>query len=475
LEVHQLKIKLIQLSLGEFIHMKKLSIIPLSAVLGAALLSSSLIPLTAQAYSIWPTNIEGQAMPSLAPMLEKSTPAVVSIAVKGTHEVKQNVPNIFRFFGNPNQNPNQAQQRPFRGLGSGVIINAKEGYIVTNNHVIEKADEILITLKDGRQIEAKKIGSDADSDIALLQIDADNLTEIKIADSDKLRVGDFAIAIGSPFGLGQTVTSGIVSALGRSGLNIEDYEDFIQTDAAINSGNSGGALINLRGELIGINTAILGPNGGNIGIGFAIPSNMMNNLTKQIIEFGEVHRGVLGVSGRSLNSEIAKAMELETNQGGFIEQVMPDSAADEAGIEPGDVITKVNGKAIKTFNELRGKIGSIGAGKTVELTIVRNGKEKELDVTLKQSQSNNVAATIHPMFEGAELENNSNNNGVIIKNVEENSPAALVGLKTGDLITAINRTRINNVGDLRSYLKDKEGVFALNIIRDNYAQYLMIR
>ncbi|WP_159817492.1 Do family serine endopeptidase [Colwellia sp. 20A7] len=456
--------------------MKKLSIISLSAVLGAALLSSSLIPLTAQAYSIWPSNVEGQEMPSLAPMLEKSTPAVVSIAVKGTHEVKQSVPNIFRFFGNPNQNPNQAQQRPFRGLGSGVIIDAKEGYIVTNNHVIEKADEILITLKDGRQIEAKKIGSDADSDIALLQIDAENLTEIKIADSDKLRVGDFAIAIGSPFGLGQTVTSGIVSALGRSGLNIEDYEDFIQTDAAINSGNSGGALINLRGELIGINTAILGPNGGNIGIGFAIPSNMMNNLTKQIIEFGEVHRGVLGVSGRSLNSDIAKAMELETNQGGFIEQVMPDSAADEAGIEPGDVITKINGKLIKTFNELRGKIGSIGAGKTIELTIVRNGKEKNLDVTLKQSQSNNVAAaTIHPMFEGAELENNSNNNGVIIKNVEENSPAALVGLKTGDLITAINRTRISNVGDLRSYLKDKEGVFALNIIRDNYAQYLMIR
>jgi len=456
--------------------MKKLSIISLSAVCGAILLSSSFVPLTANAYSIWPSSVEDKTMPSLAPMLEKTTPAVVSIAVKGTHEVKQNVPNIFRFFGNPNQNPNQAQQRPFRGLGSGVIIDAKEGYIVTNNHVIEKADEILITLKDGRQIEAKKIGSDADSDIALLQIDADDLTEMKIADSDKLRVGDFAIAIGSPFGLGQTVTSGIVSALGRSGLNIEDYEDFIQTDAAINSGNSGGALVNLRGELIGINTAILGPNGGNIGIGFAIPSNMMNNLSKQIIEFGEVHRGVLGVSGRSLNSEISKAMELDTSQGGFIEQVMPDSAADEAGIKPGDVITKVNGKSIKTFNELRGKIGSIGAGKKVALTVVRNGKEKEFDVTLKQSPANNVAAaTIHPMFEGAKLENNSNNNGVMVSEVEEGSQAALVGLQSGDLITAINRTRINNVADLRSYLKDKKGVFAVNIIRDNYAQYLMIR
>ena len=460
--------------------MKKLSSFSLSAVFGAVLLSCSIVPLTTHAYANWPSHVEGEAMPSLAPMLEKSTPAVVSIAVKGTHEIQQKLPDFFRFFGNPNlkrnPNPNQTQQRPFRGLGSGVIINAKEGYVVTNNHVVEKADEILIKLKDGRQIEAKKIGSDADSDIAILQIEADNLTEMKIADSDKLRVGDFAIAIGSPFGLGQTVTSGIVSALGRSGLNIEDYEDFIQTDAAINSGNSGGALVNLRGELIGINTAILGPNGGNIGIGFAIPSNMMNNLAKQIIEFGEVHRGVLGVSGRSLNSEIAKAMELETNQGAFIEQVMPDSAADEAGLQPGDVITQINGKTIKTFNELRGKIGSIGAEKSVVLTIVRDGKEKVFSATLKESQTNQVAAaSIHQIFEGAKLENNRNNKGVLVSEIEEDSLAAMVGFQTGDLITAINRTPILNIADLRDYLKDKKGVFAFNIIRDNHAQYLMIR
>ncbi len=456
--------------------MKKPSIVPLSAILGAVLFSSSFVIPNTHAFSIWPTSVEGHTMPSFAPMLEKSTPAVVSIAVKGTHKVKQNVPDIFRFFGKKNQNPNQAQQRPFRGLGSGVIIDAKEGYIVTNNHVIEHADEIIITLKDGRQIEAKKLGSDVESDIALLQIDADDLTEIVIADSDKLRVGDFAIAIGSPFGLGQTVTSGIVSALGRSGLDIENYEDFIQTDAAINSGNSGGALVNLRGELIGINTAILGPNGGNVGIGFAIPSNMMNNLAKQIIEFGEVHRGILGVSGRSVNSEIAKAMELKTNQGGFIEQVMPDSAADEAGIKPGDVITKINGKSIKSFHELRGKIGSIGAGKKVKLTIVRNGNEQDFNIKLKQSQASNVAAaSIHRMFEGAKLENNNNNTGVIIVEVAENSPAQYVGLQSGDLITAINRNRINNIAELRNYLKDMKGVFALNIIRDNYSQYLMVR
>jgi len=456
--------------------MKKLTTLSSSTILSAALLFSALALPNAHALSIWPSSINGQTMPSLAPMLEIATPAVVSIAVKGTQEVKQNVPNIFRFFNNPNKSPNQTQQRPFRGLGSGVIINAKKGYIVTNNHVIHNADEIMITLKDGRQIKAKKLGSDADSDIALLQIDANNLTEIKIADSDKLRVGDFAVAIGSPFGLGQTVTSGIVSALGRSGLDIENYEDFIQTDAAINSGNSGGALVNLRGELIGINTAIIGPNGGNIGIGFAIPSNMMDNLTTQIIEYGEVHRGILGVSGRSVNSDLANAMALETNQGGFIEQVMPNSAAEEAGIKPGDVIIKVNGKNVKTFHELRGKIGSMGAGKKVNLTIVRNGNEQKLTVKLKQSKSNNiVAADIHRMFAGAKLENNSNNNGVIIKDVADGSAAQMIGLQAKDVIMAINRTPINNIAELRNYIKDKKGVFALNIIRNGYTQYLMVR
>ncbi len=449
----------------------------LSFIITAALLSSSIALSSAPTYANWPATVNGQTMPSLAPMLEKVTPAVVSISVKGTHEVKQQrVPDAFKFFfGNPRQQQ-QSQARPFRGLGSGVIIDADEGYIITNNHVVAEADEILITLKDGRQIEAKKLGSDEASDIALLQIDADDLTEIKISDSDSLRVGDFAVAIGSPFGLGQTVTSGIVSALGRSGLNIESFEDFIQTDAAINSGNSGGALVNLRGELIGINTAILGPSGGNVGIGFAIPSNMMHNLAKQIIEFGEIRRGVLGVAGRSVTSELAKAMELETNQGGFVEQVNEGSAADEAGIKAGDVIVKVNGKSVKTFSELRGKIGSIGAGKKVKLTIVRDGDEEEFTVQLKQAESANIAAeNIHRMLEGAELENNADNTGVNIKEVKQGSPAQMVGLKSGDVITGINRTRIKNIAELRTYLKDKKGVFALNIIRGNNSLYLMIR
>jgi serine protease Do/serine protease DegQ len=456
--------------------MKKSS--SLSLLISAALLTSTFILASAPAVANWPSQVDGQVMPSLAPMLEHVTPAVVSISVVGTQQVaQQNIPDAFKFFfGNPERNPNQSQQRPFRGLGSGVIIDSDEGYIVTNNHVIENADKIMITLKDGRQLEAKKLGSDAKSDIALLQIDSDNLHEIKLADSDKLRVGDFSIAIGSPFGLGQTVTSGIVSALGRNNLNIEQYEDFIQTDAAINSGNSGGALVNLRGELIGINTAIIGPSGGNVGIGFAIPSNMMDNLVKQIIEFGEVSRGLLGVIGRTVTSEIAKAMELDISQGSFIEQVVPDSAADDAGIKPGDVIVAMDGKPIKSFLELRAKIGSIGVNKKVKLTVIRDGDKENFTVKLKKDESNDIASEdIHRMLSGAELKNDSKQQAIIIEEVAQGSPASLAGLKAGDKITGVNRTRIKTISQLRKFLKDKTGVLALNIVRDDHSQYIMIR
>lgn len=452
--------------------MKKVSLI-----LNSVFLSSALALSTLPAHANLPFSVDGQQLPSLAPMLENVTPAVVLISVKGTHEVEQRVPEAFKFFfGNPRQQ-NPARERPFQGLGSGVIIDADKGYIVTNNHVIKGADKIQVTLKDGRQIEAKKIGADEDSDIALLQVDSDNLKQVAIADSNKLRVGDFAVAIGSPFGLGQTVTSGIVSALGRSGLNAENYEDFIQTDAAINSGNSGGALINLRGELIGINTAIIGPNGGNVGIGFAIPSNMVKNLVTQIIEFGEVRRGVLGVTGRSVTGEFAKAMELEAAQGAFIEQVTKDSAADEAGIEAGDVITKVNGKKVKSFSELRGKIGSIGAGKTVKLTITKsNGKEKKYAVTLKKADAANIeAVSIHRMLEGADLANNNDGYGVNVNSVEEESPAEVIGLQAGDIIRGVNRKRVKNIAELRDYLGDNKGISLLNIIRGKTNLYIRIR
>ena len=452
--------------------MKKMSLI-----FSSVLLSSSLAMTSLPAHADWPSSVDGQQMPSLAPMLAEVTPAVVLISVRGTHSVEQRIPDAFKFFfGNPRRGQ-QKQERPFQGLGSGVIIDADKGYVVTNHHVVKGADEIQITLKDGREIKAKKIGADESSDIALLQVDADDLQAVEIADSDKLRVGDFAVAIGSPFGLGQTVTSGIVSALGRSGLNAENYEDFIQTDAAINSGNSGGALINLRGELIGINTAIIGPNGGNVGIGFAIPSNMVKNLIDQIIEFGEVRRGRLGILGRSVNGEIAKAMELDSSQGAFITEVVKDSAADEAGIEAGDVIIKVNGKKIKTFAELRGKIGSIGAGKKVKLTVIKsNGKKKTYNVKLKKSQDMNVeAASIHSMLQGATLENNAQGHGVDVTEVTQGSPAERLGLQAGDLIRGVNRKKIDNIAQLRDYLTDNKGISLLNIIRGNTSLYIRIR
>ena len=283
----------------------------LSALALSVGLSLSALPPAAASL---PTQVPGQgALPSLAPMLEKVLPAVVSVQVEGTASPAQNMPEeLKKYFGD---NAPQEQAQPFEGLGSGVIIDAAKGYVLTNNHVINQAQKISVQLNDGREFDAKLVGSDEQSDIALLQLlKPSNLTQIAIADSDKLRVGDFAVAVGNPFGLGQTATSGIISALGRSGLNLEGLENFIQTDASINRGNSGGALLNLNGELIGINTAILAPGGGSVGIGFAIPSNMAKILSQQLIQFGEIKRGLLGIKGMEMSADIAKAMNLEAAQ-----------------------------------------------------------------------------------------------------------------------------------------------------------------
>ncbi|MGS0827019.1 DegQ family serine endoprotease [Shewanella sp. 0m-8] len=448
----------------------KLSLLS-AAILGAAL---TLAPVVSQAAI--PLAVNGQELPSLAPMLQKTTPAVVAVAVSGTHVSKRKVPDAFRYFFGPNAPREQVQERPFKGLGSGVIIDADEGYIVTNNHVIEGADEILIGLHDGREIEAKLIGADAESDIALLQIKAKNLTALKRADSDELQVGDFAVAIGNPFGLGQTVTSGIVSAMGRSGLGIEMLENFIQTDAAINSGNSGGALVNLNGDLIGINTAIVAPGGGNVGIGFAIPANMVNNLVEQIIEHGEVRRGVLGVMGQDLTSELAKGFGIETQHGGFINEVMPDSAADKAGIKVGDIIVSVNGRSIKSFQELRAKVATMGAGSKVEFGLIRDGDEETVTAILGESTQSAEAAAgaVHPMLQGAKLET-SNSSGVEITDVAQGSPAAASGLIKGDVIVGVNRTKVKNLKGLKSALEDQKGSVALKIKRDNTSLYLILR
>lgn len=441
-------------------------------------LSSIITPLPVSA--ALPFAVNGEQLPSLAPMLETVTPAVVSIAVEGKQVSQQRIPESFRFFFGEDFPAEQVRERPFRGLGSGVIIDATEGHIVTNYHVIKGADKITVKLHDGREYEAELIGGDAMSDVALLKLEtAKNLTQIKVADSDALRVGDFTVAIGNPFGLGQTVTSGIVSALGRSGLNLENFENFIQTDAAINSGNSGGALVNLNGELIGINTAILGPNGGNVGIGFAIPSNMMTNLTDQILEFGEVKRGMLGVQGGEVTSELAEALGYESSKGAFVSQVVPDSAADKGGIKAGDVIVSINGKTIDTFSELRAKVATLGAGKQVELGVLRDGKEKTFAVTLGESSQNVTKAdSMHPGLKGAELVNTNDEDtidGVKVSSIAKGTPAESYQLQENDIIIGVNRKRVKNVAQLRKMLETNPSVLALNIQRGERTIYLVVR
>lgn len=448
------------------------------SLLSAAVMAALLLTPISQAHAAIPFfgNSKQQEMPSLAPMLEQATPAVVYISVAGSREVRQRVPEPFRHFFGQRAPGEMREERPFRGLGSGVIIDAKKGYIVTNNHVVQDASEIQVRLKDGRTFTAKKLGADPDSDIALLQIEATDLVQLPLADSDQLRVGDFAIAIGNPFGLEQTVTSGIISSLSRSGLNRGDaFEDFIQTDAAINSGNSGGALVNLRGELIGINTAILGPNGGNIGIGFAIPSNMMKNLVDQILEFGEIRRGSLGVRGSDVNAELTRALNLTVNRGAFIGEVIPDSAAAKAGIKSGDVIVSMNGNRIQSFNELRAKIATLGAGREVTLGVLRDGRERNIKVTLQELASAQVAATdLHPMLRGATLSNTER--GIEIAQIEAGSAAAQLGLRQGDMIIGVNRQRVNNLNELRRLLEQRDGgVAALNIQRGDAQLYILIR
>ena len=432
-----------------------------------------------QAVASIPGQVADQApLPSLAPMLEKVLPAVVSVRVEGTASQGQKIPEEFKkFFGD--DLPDQPAQ-PFEGLGSGVIINASKGYVLTNNHVINQAQKISIQLNDGREFDAKLIGSDDQSDIALLQIqNPSKLTQIAIADSDKLRVGDFAVAVGNPFGLGQTATSGIVSALGRSGLNLEGLENFIQTDASINRGNSGGALLNLNGELIGINTAILAPGGGSVGIGFAIPSNMARTLAQQLIDFGEIKRGLLGIKGTEMSADIAKAFNLDVQRGAFVSEVLPGSGSAKAGVKAGDIITSLNGKPLNSFAELRSRIATTEPGTKVKLGLLRNGKPLEVEVTLDTSTSSSASAEmITPALEGATLSDGQlkdGGKGIKIDEVVKGSPAAQAGLQKDDVIIGVNRDRVNSIAEMRKVLAAKPAIIALQIVRGNESIYLLMR
>jgi len=448
------------------------------------LLSTALlfVAFTSNTFAALPAYVDGQPIPSLAPMIEKTRPAVVNIATRGSVDVQNhpllNDPLFRRFFKGFENLP---QRKEVKSLGSGVIIDADAGYIVTNHHVIEGADEIAVTLHDGQQLEATIVGSDPEADVAILKVEHEKLklTHITFADSSELRVGDFAVAIGNPFGLGQTVTSGIISALGRTGLGIEGYEDFIQTDASINPGNSGGALVNLRGELIGINTAILASGGtGNVGIGFAIPINMVRELTNQLIEYGEVRRGMLGVIMQNLTPELARAFGLDLHQGVVISQVVEDSAASKAGLKAGDVVSDINGVPVKSASAMRNMVGLMRVGAKMDITVLRDGDKKGLTAYIEDEVEQAITGEkLNPKLAGAVIESHdeSGNAFLVVANVSRGSPAWNGRLRKGDLILSVNRAPVTTLGDLKKMVKPGDKQILFNVQRGQTALFILIQ
>jgi Do/DeqQ family serine protease len=446
-----------------------------------AVVAAATTPLAAQQAAIVPSP------PTLAPIVEKVAPAVVNISVLSRSPLEDNPlvrdPFFRRFFDLPEPD----KLPPQMSAGSGVIVDANKGYVVTNHHVVDKATEIIVTLRDRRQFKAKLVGSDAATDIAVLQIDADQLTQLAFADSDRVKIGDYALAIGNPFGLGQTVTMGIVSALGRSGINADGYEDFIQTDASINPGNSGGALISLAGELIGINTAIIAPSGGNVGIGFAVSSNIAHTVMEQILRFGTVRRGRLGFIVQDLTPDIARAIRLPTTtKGGLVVQVEPGSAAEKAGIKAGDVVTALSGRPVRDASDLRNRIGLSRVGDEIELTLLRDGTERVVKARVERAPMSSEPARageseITPRLRGAIIRDIGPGmslygkvQGVIVEDVQPRSPAAERGLRAGDVIVAVNRKPIHNVTEFQEALRQAGRVAALDVLRGDASLFIIV-
>jgi len=426
---------------------------------------------------------QGQPLPSLAPMLEKTLPGVVNVFTRTKVAVRQSPLLSDPFFRHFFQVPDQPRERVQQSLGSGVVVDADKGYIITNHHVIDGADEISVNLSDGHTVEATLVGSDPDTDIAVLKIDTKdlNLTEVPLSDSDGLRVGDFVVAVGNPFGLGQTATSGIVSALGRSGLGIEGYEDFIQTDASINPGNSGGALVNLKGELVGINTAILSKSGGNVGIGFAIPINMVRDVMAQLIKHGAVQRGTLGAQAQDLTPELASAFGIEANRGAVVTQVTSDSPAEKAGLKAGDVIIRINERPVEDATDVRNRIGLLRVGEKVKMTVLRDGKEHQLHAVVEKPELVSIEGEkLHPRLAGAVLANVSKDTvqgkveGVVVAEVAPGSPAMISGLRKGDVIAQANRKAVKDIDSMQAAIGNSDALL-LNIQRGGGALFLLLR
>ncbi len=445
-----------------------------------ACLAACAFAIAAPVFATLPAEVDGQPLPTLAPMLERTTLAVVNVSSKTRVQVRNpffDDPFFRRFF----DMPDVPQERVQQSLGSGVIVDATRGLVLTNNHVIERADEVTVTLHDGRTLNAEVIGRDPDTDVAVVRIPAENLTALALADSDRLRVGDFVVAIGNPFGLGQAVTSGIVSALGRSGLRGLGYQNFIQTDASINPGNSGGALVNLRGELVGINTAIFSPSGGNIGIGFAIPSNLARNVMNQLIAFGEVKRGSLGVQAQDLDARLARALGLDEGRGAVVTQVVPDSPADQARLQAGDVITKIDGKPVASADELANIEGLLPIGKALTVEFLRENGLRSTELTLIASSAQQLAGEkLDPRLAGARFgelsqrEKQAGIKGIKVLSVADGSLAARNGMAAGDIIFGVNRYEVENLAALSKLLSQQPRQILFSLYRGRRAYYLPI-
>jgi len=453
--------------------------------------AAALLPALASAQT--PAPVEGRTLPTLAPVVNQVTPAVVNVSVITRAPMEDNPlfrdPFFRRFFNLPDK-----PQRKEQAAGSGVIVDTTRGFILTNNHVIKDAEQILVTLKDRRQFPAKLVGTDPGTDIAVLQISAPNLAALRIGDSDALQVGDYVLAIGNPFGIGQTVTSGIVSALGRSGLSVEGYEDFIQTDASINPGNSGGALVNLRGELIGINSAIIGPSGGNVGIGFAVPTAMAKAVMDQIVRYGEVRRGRLGIEMADVTQEVQRKLKLPSLDGALLVDVENGSPAERAGLRDGDVITALNGRPVRGHSDLRARLGLTPIGEEVEMTVVRPGGTQRIRTRIAAPQpagsGDMLALPQLPGMRVVEIERGSplfqrlRGGGLVVAAVDADSRALQAGFRPGDIIYAVNRKRVQTFAELQALLRSAQQApsgggaergYAVSLLRGDFSVTIIIR
>jgi serine protease Do/serine protease DegQ len=441
-------------------------------------LAGVLLAFSAIASAQMPVAVDGQPFPSLAPLVERVSPAVVNIRVSQTVTASSPYANdpFRRFFGLPDA---PSGSRAAVSAGSGVIVDAERGFILTNHHVVANADEIQISLIDGKILDAEVVGSDAATDIALIKVEAEGLVDMPIGDSEIVRVGDFVLAIGNPFGLSHTVTSGIVSALGRTGISRNGYEDFIQTDASINPGNSGGALVNMRGELVGINSAIISRTGGNVGIGFAVPTEIASSIMRQILDFGEVRRGLLGVTIQGIDAEVAEALNATVDRGALITVIVPGSAAEQSGLQVDDIIVAVNDDAITDAAELRNAIGLMRSGDDVHIDYIRDGDAQSTTAVLGQQQAaNSTGSDIHPGLEGAQFATLTTSSGaeggIEVTEVDAGSPASQRGIRSGDVITAVNRRSVRNVQQLRELASTNRILFLL-VQRGDRSLMLQIR